>query len=541
MPDLDVAIVGAGHNALIAGAYLARAGKRVALFERAARPGGAVQTRDDIFPGYRIDIGSSAHILIHLTPILEELELDRYGLRYIDCDPWGFYPLEDGRALYFWKDIGRTCDSIAQISPRDADAYRRFCEEWRPVSQAVLASFLTVPTPGKIAWTMARSGGFARGGLRQLQGILGSYRALLDSTFEHPAVRAAVEWMAAQSGPPPAELGSAPLAGWQVLYHESGVKRAHGGSGALAEALVAMIRDRGGEVHLASPVRRILVEHGHAVGVEVGEEAEPGIPLNGPLPAAGRTHLVRARTVLAGCHVATTFGRLLADAPEAAELRRRVQQLRIGNGFGMILRCTTSELPAYAGWEHDPARGGDGDPGPMHRGLQLLCPPAPFLDRAYADFLAGRPAREPAVVAMTWSAVDPSLVPTGKHLLFAWAQYHPYALAEGERWEEIREREADRILATVGRFAPNVPECVEQIHIQTPLDLEREIGLYNGNVMHLEMSLDQMFFFRPLPELSAYRTPIEGLFLTGASTHPGGGVFGASGRSAAGVVLKALR
>jgi phytoene dehydrogenase-like protein len=172
--------------------------------------------------------------------------------------------------------------------------------------------------------------------------------------------------------------------------------------------------------------------------------------------------------------------------------------------------------------------------------LQLLCPPAPFLDHAYADFARGEPAREPAVVGMTWSAVDPGLAPTGKHLLFAWAQYHPYALSGGESWDRIRQREAERILTTVGRFAPNVPGCVEQVYIQTPADLEREIGLYNGNVMHLEMSLDQMFMFRPLPELSTYRTPIPGLYLTGASTHPGGGVFGASGRSAAGVVLKDL-
>jgi len=138
---------------------------------------------------------------------------------------------------------------------------------------------------------------------------------------------------------------------------------------------------------------------------------------------------------------------------------------------------------------------------------------------------------------MTWSAVDPTLVPEGKHLLFAWAQYHPYALAGGQIWEEIREREADRILAAVGRFAPNVPGCVEQVHIQTPPDLEREHGLFRGNVMHLEMGLDQMFFFRPHPAISGYTTPIKDLFLTGASTHPGGGVFGASGRSAAKVML----
>jgi phytoene dehydrogenase-like protein len=263
--------------------------------------------------------------------------------------------------------------------------------------------------------------------MTQLQEVLGPYRALLDATFEHPAVRAAVEWIAAQSGPPPSELGSAPLAGWQVLYHESGVKRARGGSGALTDALVALIRDHGGEVHSAAPVRRILVEGGRTVGIEVGDGSETATaqyPSAAAPVGAERSEVVRASAVLAGCHVATTFGRLLADVPEVAELRRRALGLRIGNGFGMILRCTTSELPAYAGWE-------GGAPGPMHQGLQLLCPPAPYLDHAYADYLAGRPAREPAVVAMTWSAVDPTLAPAGKHLLFAWAQYHPYALSRG--------------------------------------------------------------------------------------------------------------
>jgi phytoene dehydrogenase-like protein len=539
---LDVAVVGSGHNALIAAAYLARAGRRVAVFERAAHPGGAVQTRGDVFAGYRIDVGSSAHILIHLTPILEELELERHGLRYLDCDPWACYPLEDGRSILFWKDLERTCDSIAAVSPRDADAYRHFCEEWRPLSRAVLATFLRPPTPGRVAWTMATAGGLRGGALPRLQGILGSYRGLLEATFEHPAVRAAIEWIAAQSGPPPSELGAAPLAGWQVLYHESGVKRAVGGSGALADALVRLIREHGGEVHTARPVRRIVLEGGRAVGVEVGEGAEPGLPLDqerAALPSS-QGELVRARAVLAGCHIATTFGRLLVDSPEAAPLRERVRRLRIGNGFGMILRCATSALPAYADGTDAPAPGAAAA-GPMHRGLQLLCPPAPFLDHAYADFLRGQPAREPAVVAMTWTAVDASLAPAGKHLLFAWAQYHPYALANGETWDAIREREAERILATVGRFAPNVPDCVEQLYIQTPPDLEREHGLYNGNVMHLEMSLDQMFFFRPLPELSAYATPIPGLYLTGASTHPGGGVFGASGRNAAHVLLRKLR
>lgn len=532
---LDVAVVGAGHNALIAAAYLAKAGRRVAVFERSAHAGGAVQTRTDVLPGCRIDVGSSAHILIHLTPILQELDLARYGLRYVDCDPWAYYPLEDGRAIHFHRSVEETCRSIAAVSPRDAEAYRRFVDRWGPVSRSVLKAFLAPPHPGKIALAMATGGGFAKGGMGELQAILGSYRQLLDTSFEHPAVRAAIEWMAAQSGPPPLELGTAPLAGWQALYHESGVKRAVGGSGALTDALVALLRDHGAEVHTGAPVRRIVVENGRAVGVEVADGAEPGLPLGEAPPARG-TRLVRARTVLAGCHVATTFGRLLADAPAAAEAREKVAQLRIGNGFGMILRCLTRELPRYPG---APA---DGSPGPMHRGLQLLCPPAPFLDRAVADHLRGLPSAEPPVVAMTWSAVDPSLCPPGKHLLFAWAQWHPYARADGRAWTDpdVRREAADDILRTVGRFAPNVPGCVEEVYVQTPWDLEREHGLYNGNVMHLEMSLDQMFFLRPAPSLAEYRTPVRGLFLTGASTHPGGGVFGASGRNAARVVLKGL-
>ena len=143
------------------------------------------------------------------------------------------------------------------------------------------------------------------------------------------------------------------------------------------------------------------------------------------------------------------------------------------------------------------------------------------------------------MLARTFSALDPSLAPDGKHVLFAWAQYHPYELSNGEDWDAIAEREADKIYDVVCEYAPNMRGAMIDRYIQTPLEIERKLGLRRANVMHLEMSLDQMFMFRPLPELSTYTTPIPGLFLTGASTHPGGGVFGASGRNAARVVLKA--
>src|SRR3712207_5951454 len=176
-----------------------------------------------------------------------------------------------------------------------------------------------------------------------------------------------------------------------------------------------------------------------------------------------------------------------------------------------------------------------------HQGLQLLCPSTAYLERAYGDYLNGRPSEHPAALAMTFSAVDPTIAPPGRHALYVWGQYYPYELSGGESWDSIAEREADRLIDVVNEHAPNVRDSVLARFVQTPLDLERRLGLLRGNVMHVEMDFDQMFLYRPLPELSAYRTPIQNLYLTGASTHPGGGVFAASGYNTAQVVLKDLK
>jgi phytoene dehydrogenase-like protein len=224
---------------------------------------------------------------------------------------------------------------------------------------------------------------------------------------------------------------------------------------------------------------------------------------------------------------------MLPDAPAA--LKKRVSHTRIGNGFGMIVRHAVEELPDYG-------------PGPAglcagtkdyHGSLQLLCPSMDYLQSSHRDFSFGLPPQNPSVVAMTFSALDPTLAPEGKHTLFTWGQYHPYELSNGENWDAIREREADKLYDLVCRYAPHMRGKMIARYIQTPRDLERTLGLLRGNVMHLEMSLDQMFMFRPLPELSAYKVPdLPGLYLTGASTHPGGGVFAASGYNTARVILR---
>ncbi|MGF1484954.1 MAG: phytoene desaturase family protein [Opitutales bacterium] len=515
----DVVVVGSGHNGMIAAAYLAKTGLKICVCERRPIVGGAVCTETDRIPGYRIDVGSSAHVMIHQTPVIRELELERHGLEYIDMDPWAFYPIPGQAGLYFYRSVEKTCQSIARVSQKDAEAYARFVEAWGKLNEGVFEVFLKPPTPWNMVSTMFGRSLKGENRMNMIRHLMGPYGQLVLETFESEPVRTAIIWLAAQSGPPPSEAASGDFAGWHSMYHQSGMKRARGGSGALTQALKNRILADGSEVRENAPVTRILTDgQGRATGVEL----EGGESL-------------QAKAVLAACHVKTTLETLLKDAPDLPdELRHRSTQLRVGNGFGMIVRCAMSGLPEYPGEPVD-AQGVS----PAHHGLQLLCPSRAALDAAYGDYLAGRPPEKPIPLSMTFSAIDPTLTPEGKHTLFVWGQYHPYELRNGEQWDHIADREADKLLAAVDEFAPGTSGKVLNRYIQTPLEIERLHGLLRGNVMHLEMSFDQMFCFRPMPELSSYTVPaIQGLFLTGASTHPGGGVWGASGYNAARVVLK---
>ncbi|MFL5733101.1 MAG: phytoene desaturase family protein, partial [Chloroflexia bacterium] len=492
------------------------------------RVGGAVNP-EEMWGGYQVDTCSVMHVLIHKTPVIEELGLHRFGLEYMQMDPWGFAPFPDGSHILFYRDLDRTCQSIAAVSERDAEAYRAFIQKWDRFNQQVFEAFAQAPAPGafvgriarRTAWDQVRSGGKvdpSMSGLELLRKVLGNYGKMLDETFASPHLKAAMAWMAAQSGPPPSEVGAGDLAGAQSLYHDVGATHPRGGSGMLSQALARCLRHHGGTIRCDAQVRRILLENGAVSGLELdgGERVPAGL-------------------VISGAHVQTTLLDLLGRDALPAALRAKVEALRTGNNIGMTLRCAIDELPAYTAYP--PSQAG---PAECHHAMQLICPSVEYLQRAYDDSQRGYPARYPALVAMTPSSVDPTIAPPGKHSLYIWAQYHPYTLGDGESWDAIRNREADRLLQTLTEYAPNVASAVTHRYIQTPLDLERNVGLLRGNIMHIDMSLDQMFMFRPLPELSQYRTPIEGLYLTGAGTHPGGGVSGASGRNTASVVLSNL-
>ena len=515
MPTYDILIIGAGHNALVCGGYLAKAGYKVIMLERRHAVGGAVVT-EEIVPGYKFDLGGSAHILIHHTPILSDLNLAAYGLEYIDVDPLFFTPFPDGSHLTFWRDLDRTCASIAAISPVDAQNYRAFIKRWTPLAEGMVESFLSPPTAGNLIKNLAWKTGSGSERFEQLSDILRGYGQVLRQSFVDPRVQAAIGWMAAQSGPPPGEPLSAPFALWQPMYHRSGLKRPRGGSGMLTQALARMIQAHGGQIIAGAPVKRILTENGRAVGAET----DGGIR-------------VTARAIVSGAHIGATMEMLgQADVPQ--QKHNLAKRARTGNGFGMILRCAMKELPNYSALP-SPA---DGSPGPQHRAMQFICPDIAYLERAYGDYLGGKPSQDPALIAMTFSAVDPSLAPPDRHTLFLWGQYYPYALADNRSWDEIGDEVADRMLEKLAGYAPNVRNAVIDRLVEHPLYLERELGLRRGNVMHLEMSIDQMFMLRPALTMSNYRGPIDGLYLTGASTHPGGGIMGAAGRNAAMVVMR---
>ena len=515
MADYEIIIIGAGHNALVCAGYLAQAGYKILVLERRHTVGGAVVT-EEIIPGFRFDLGGSAHILIHHTPIVHDLKLTHYGLEYIDLDPLFFAPFPDGSHITIWRDIDRTCDSIATVSPEDAETYRRFIEKWTPMAKATVETFLHPPTLPNVVRHLGLGSGLGANPWEPLSDIMRGYGQLLRQSFRSPKVQAVIGWMAAQSGPPPTEPLSAPFALWHPMYHISGMKRPRGGSGMLTQALAKMISAHGGEIRVSTPVARILTEQGKVAGVETVDGQR-----------------FTATKVISGAHIHTTL-HMLKDAPLPEMQRILLSKSRIGNGFGMVVRYAMNSLPNYT------ALPTENSPGPQHTALQFICPNLNYLEQAYGDYLSGQPSQQPALIAMTFSAVDPTLAPPGKHTLFLWGQYYPYELASGESWDAIGQREADRMLTTLAQYAPNVRESVIGQLVETPLYLERELGLHRGNVMHLEMSIDQMFMMRPALTMSNYRGPIDGLYFTGASTHPGGGIMGAAGRNAAQVVVHDL-
>ncbi|WP_238423429.1 NAD(P)/FAD-dependent oxidoreductase [Gordonia sp. 'Campus'] len=523
----DAIIIGAGHNGLIAAAYLAQAGHEVEVLERDEIPGGAVSTVER-FPGHRIDRGSSAHLMIRHSPVLDDLDLGAHGLRYVDCDPWAFVPATaSAPAIVFRTDLDATCASIENAcGTADAESYRRFVATWTPRASSVMDAFYQPATMGRFGRAFgglghtastARTGFFGQrsGRVANLTAeLMSSGDSLLDGYFRSEQLKAGLAWFGAQSGPPMSAPGTAPMIGFAALMHRIPPGRAIGGSGALTEALVRRIGHDGGRITCADPAVSVARCGDHwQVRTASGE-------------------LRCAATVINACHILTTLDMLAAGGFDAGAIDAWRRTIVVGNGIGMAVRLGTTALPDYQGLPADlPAHG-------VHSALGLLVTDRAQLATAYGSASAGLLPPRPAVVAMSYSAIDPTLAPPGRSVINLWAQWHPYRLAEGA-WSTAGARAAQAVCDEVDRYAPGFAASIDHRYVQTPQDLADELGLIGGNIMHVEMSIDQMFMWRPTPDLSGHRVPgADGLLLAGASTHPGGGVTGASGYIAAHMALK---
>ncbi len=513
----DIVVIGGGHNGLICGGYLAKAGENVLVLEKHDVIGGFITTEEAIpsAPGFKLNIGAMEHGGVVETPIISDLELEKFGLEYMVREQMYFFPFLDGVAVPIYKSVEKTCEAIAEISEKDAEAYRDFVE----FSNALLSLFGSVsygppPSFGELAGAMTGLPGIDAD--RLIRTVLSSPRAVVDEWFETEYMKAALAYYGSVSQTAPSTLGSGYAPCLLGGCHSSGQWRPRGGGGMLIESLIRAIEHHGGTVRANAEVGKIIVKEGRAQGVELCDGER-----------------ISARHgVVSSIDAKRVFLNLVDQDLVDPQLIRQVRNITVAgmNVSELKVDCALDELPSLDRWERGPE---------FIVSMVQPCPSVDYLEREFIDIRRGEFPEEPAFLFAVPSAADPSLAPPGKHTLWL-SCFAPYELSGGRNWDDIREDTADRLIDVVGQYAPNIKKAIIGRVIHTPLDWYRRTGSIKGNPNHLDMTLDQMFGFRPVAALSNYRTPIEGLYLSGAGVHPGGGLNGIPGHNTAHVVLEDL-
>jgi beta-carotene ketolase (CrtO type) len=537
MQVYDVVIIGAGHNGLVCAAYLLKAGYSVLLLEKRSVPGGAATTEEALpeeAPGFNFNLCAIDHEFIHLGPVVEELELHKYGLEYLFCDPVVFCPHPDGKYFLGHKSVEKTCAEIERYSPRDAKRYAEFAEYWHRVIGAMIPMFNAPPKS-----IIDIVGNYDIKKIQDLFSIIGSpnktldlIRTMLNSAedvvnewFDSEFLKAPLARLATELGAPASmkTLGVGMI--MMAMRHNPGMARPRGGTGALVKALLNLVTSLGGKILTDQQVKQVLVDNGRAVGVQTanGEEYRA------------------TKGVISNIDAKRLFLHMMDDADVNAadpDLRDRLDR-RIVNNNETILKIdlAMSEPLRFERYNHRDE---------YLIGSILIADSVKHVEKAHSDPSQGIiPDDDPSMYVVQPTVLDPSMAPDGKHTV--WIEFFaPYKIAglEGTGqydtgWtDELKNKVADRCIDKLAEYAPNVKNATIARRVESPAELGDRLGALNGNYYHIDMSLDQMIFFRPLPEIANYKTPIDGLFLTGAGTHPGGSISGMPGRNCARVFLR---
>src|SRR5271168_4946495 len=526
MNETDVVIIGGGHNGLTCAAYLAAAGLRVRIVERRKVVGGAAVT-EEFVAGFRNSV--AAYTVSLLNPkIIADLRLADHGLKIVERRVQNFLPDPDGR--YLVTGEGRTRESLAKLSPHDAEALDGFNLRLEQIADVLRAFVLRAP-PNLVE---GLSAGAIRQGfnalasaniLRQLS--LEQHRSLLDlftrsagemldQVFESDLIKALFGFDAIVGNyASPYAAGSA----YVMLHHAFGEVNgkkgvwghAIGGMGAISQAMASAARQAGAEIALDAGVRELIVERDRAVGVILDN---------------GET--IRAKYVASSVNPKLLYTRLVPSGALPGDFLARIKNWRNGSGT-FRMNVALNALPSFT------ALPGAGDH--LTAGI-IMGPSLGYMDRAWQDARTHGWSREPVVEVLIPSTLDETLAPPGQHVASLFCQHVAPQLPDGSSWDDHRDTVADLMIETVDRYAPGFANSVIGRQILSPLDLERQFGLLGGDIFHGALTLNQLFSARPMLGHADYRGPLKGLYHCGSGAHPGGGVTGAPGHNAARVILR---
>ena len=519
----DALIIGGGHNGLVCAAYLAAAGLKVTVLEQRSVVGGAAVT-EEFHPGFRNSV--AAYTVSLLNPkVIRDLELPKFGLRVVERKLSNFLPTEDGRYLIIGE--GRTAAEVAKFSAKDAARLDAYADRLGVVADVLRDLVLETP-PNAIegSWRVALPellrAAQVGGRLRRLDMAMrrelltlfatsaGDY---LDGWFESDPIKAAYGFDGIVGNyASPYTPGSAYVLLHHVFGEVNGKKgawgHAIGGMGAITQAMARSAQSRGAVIRVSTPVREVIVEGGRAVGV---------------VTASGET--LRAAAVISNLNPKLLYQKLVPGAALPSDFRERIERWRCGSGT-FRMNVALSELPDFTCLPGRTAAD-------HHTAGIIIAPTLKYMERAYFDARSTGWSAKPIVEVLIPSTLDDSLAPPGQHVASLFCQHVAPQLPNGESWDAHRETVADLMIDTVNQYAPNFKAAVLGRQIKSPLDLERTFGLIGGDIFHGALTLDQMFSARPMLGYGNYRGPLQGLYMCGAGTHPGGGVTGAPGHNAA--------